>query len=186
MPDETAWVLLTDAQVTEVLKRELAQGFNENTVTDLQANAPFDPNQAHRQQALVWHGVDACRASIRLGGRCPLSVADDAVPPEAVVHILTWAAWRLAISNASLQMFIISEKGAVSPFGMLYKEAVDYFAKLDAGKPVTPPTVPTGIDYATAVSSTNPAICAVSWSDMRMTDVEYANEEKDALDLTTD
>lgn len=182
----TNWKTLTGANVVKVVARLVVKNSQENTGSDVMPGLPFDPGAENRADELVRMVVDDFRGAIQIGGRVPVSLTESTVPPDCERDALNFAAYQLFNSIPTLQMAVLTEKGAVSPFAKFYDAAMKRLENIRKGEAVVPPTDPCGVDYVTAVSDTNPAVCGVSWSDMRMTDKEYADGDVAELDMTTD
>lgn len=165
----------------ELLSAEVVFKCDANVSADSKPGDPFDPNGVTRSGLLLAQMVRKVRAAIRNAGHTPLSVTADCIPPEAFDHVLAMAAWRLVQSQPSVQMVVITERGAYSPLGDMNRQAEEWVeGKVGAGgarqggiatHAITPPTDPTGRDWTTAIA----------W----MTDVEdYSNAELEALTWT--
>lgn len=175
----TNWTAPTGADLALVLNWSLILKANQNLADDA-ANADqarVDLDAANRRNELVAMAVEEVRGAIRSGGRYPLAVTASTIPPEGKRHVLNLAAWQLINSTPNLNMAILTEKGVSMPFAQFYQDAKAWLAGLDRGGSLTRPTDPTGIDYVTAVSDTNPAIESISWGDLYGTDAQYAAGE---------
>lgn len=175
----TNWKIPTGRDLAKVISVLVIRKSDENIDTDSvdallastppkdQNEVPFDAELESRSNELVSTLVDTVRETIQNAGRNPISVTANAVPPKAFRHILNIAAFQLINSTPNLQMVIMTDKGAYSPFQTFYKEGMAYIKRLEDGDPVLPPTDPTGLDYLTAVdANTNPPISAVSSAPM--------------------
>lgn len=178
----TNWITLTGENLAEVLTWDAVKKANQNlgeTGMNATEGTTVDLEEANRRDQLVQNCVAEVRAAIQSAGRIPLSVTAGTVPPGAKRHVLNLAAWQLINSTPSLYTAILSGSGIgsgsalLTPFASFYGEAVKYLEGLAAGAPVPQPTDPTGIDYLTAVSDTNPSIRGVQWSDLYGDDVDY-------------
>ena len=114
-----------------------------------------------RSTMLVAQMVRKVRAAIRNAGHTPLSVAPNAVPPEALDHVIYMAAWRLLNSVLGLQTFIVTENAVYAPLSVFNKAAEEWVdGRLEGGRriggiathAITPPDDPCGRDWKTAVS----------------------------------
>jgi hypothetical protein len=146
-------------------------GSNENIGVDSTLGQEFDPALANRRDELMTLAIQTVRSNIQSAGRIPLSVTANAVPPDMEIHVLSWVAWRLINSNINLQSRLSGEGS--NPFKEAYDEACKRFDKLATGDNCISPTDPTGEDYLTAVSSSNPAISSIKWGDSLANDTEY-------------
>jgi hypothetical protein len=178
----TNWINITQSELGTVLQDAMIAQANEN----VPKQDFFDASQTNRVGLMLAACVAEVRAAIQRAGRYPLSVTADAVPPEAHRHVLNLIAYQVLASTPNLAQYLTLQNGASSPAQKLYDEARAFIEGLAKGNPVTAATDPTGRDYLTAVADDNPAVCAVWWSDMRMTKEQYNSGEKDALDMTTD
>lgn len=172
----TNWTIPTVRDLFLVLSQKQVNDANENTEATSNVDDELDYTGKTRASDLVTAAVDLCRASIQNSGAFPLSVTTGAVPPEAKHHVLSWAAYKLISGKPSLVAALMTEKGEM-PLAKDYKEACDYFAALvdvTSKVGIVLPTDPTGQDYLTAISSSNPAINIISWGDQYATDEEYA------------
>jgi hypothetical protein len=127
-----------------------------------------------RRGQIVLETIADFRGAIRQGGKYPLSITTNSVPPEVARHVLNMAAYQLINSTPNLGMVIITEKGASNPFQTFYNEAVKYLEALRTGRSISLPDDPTGQDYETAVADDNPAIKSIYWGDSYASDDEYA------------
>jgi hypothetical protein len=159
----TNWTVLGRADLRKVLSVVVSNQANQNTAWETGPNAILDDTQAERMGDLVAMAVAEVRGAIQAGGRMPLSVTAGAVPPSAVPHALYLAAWRLLTSTPGVPMVVVGEQATAKRF---HDEACKYLEGLRAGRTVERPTDPTGIDYATAVSASNPAINGVDGGDL--------------------
>lgn len=180
------WIAITGDDIVKVVSRLVIKNSNENTGADIPPGIPFDSGLANRADDIAAMVVLDFRGAVQTGGRYPVSVQADSVPPDCEREALNLAAYQLFNSIPTLQMAVLTEKGAVSPFAKFYDAALKRLEAIRKGDAVVVPTDPCGVDYLTAVSDTNLAVCGTSWSDMRMTDAEYAAGDVAALDMTTD
>ena len=189
----TNWTAPTGADLALVLNWSLILKANQNLADDA-ANADqarVDLDAANRRNELVAMAVEEVRGAIRSGGRYPLAVTAGTIPPEGKRHVLNLAAWQLINSTPNLNMAILTEKGVSMPFAQFYQDAKAWLAGRVKGGSITRPTDPTGIDYTTAVSDSNPAISGVEWSDLYGTAEQYAagevvNSDGSSYDLPVD
>jgi hypothetical protein len=156
----TNWIIPTADDVAKVISLEVLAKSNENIDGDSitaalaspETRRTYDPTLDDRCTAQIVFAVNQLRAAIQLNAKIPLSITPNAVPPEALRHVLYLAAYGLVNSTPNLQMVILSDKGAYSPLTDNFKIANKYFEDITKGKPVVPPTDPTGRDYLTAVN----------------------------------
>lgn len=162
----TNWLTVNGTQLGDVLNLLLVAKANQNVgddTLDPNVQAPVDLTEQNRRDDIVQVLVSELRANIQIAGQIPLSLTAATVPPGATRHVLNLAAWQLINSTPNLNMAIITENGISAPFASFYKEAVEYFKGVREGTLRPPvPTDPTGIDYLTAPSLTNPAISIMS------------------------
>lgn len=158
----TNWLTVAGVQLGDVLNLLLISKANQNVgddTSDPNDGTPTDLTEQNRRDNIVQDLVNELRANIQIAGQIPLSLTAATVPPGATRHVLNLAAWQLINSTPNLNMAIITENGISAPFANFYKEAVEYFKQVREGTLRPPvPTDPTGIDYLTAPSATNPAI----------------------------
>lgn len=171
----TNWKTPTGADLNNVLATEIIALANKNTGAGVNPspNAEIDTNKPTRADGLVLAVISEVRAAIMAGGTHPLSVTPDSVPPEAERHVWNMAAWQLINSTPNLPMAIITEGKVSSPLSAQNEKAEQYLASLRKAANVTPATDPTGQDYTTAVSTSNPRIKSVVWGDLYGTDEQY-------------
>lgn len=167
----TNWTTPTGPQVAQVIQLAVMAKANENiddnsvaaSQTGPQPIKPvaFDPTLEDRAGDLVNQLVAQVRETIQNLGRQAISVTAGAVPPKSALHVLNIAAFQLVSSTPNLQMVIMNDKAVYSPLQVLWKAGQEYIKSLENGAPVMTPSDPTGIDYLTAVSATNPAVSGV-------------------------
>lgn len=164
----TNWTVLGGGDLRKVISIGVETDANESTDPNTPAGTPLDAGGANRRDDLVALAVQEFRAAVRQAGRVALSVTASAVSPDAVRHVLVSAAYQLIVSTPNLKMFVITDKGISSPYSQLYKEAQEFLKGVREGRVCpTPPSDPTGQDWTTAVSTTNPALIgAVNWGDL--------------------
>lgn len=143
----------------------------------------LNENLDTRAKEAVRMQVAQVRAAIQNGGRIPLSVEEDCVPPEGEIHTLVLAAYQLCLPIPNLLAIILADGGVVSPIGRMWKDANDWLESIRKGGTVTPPTDPTGEDYATAPSDDNAEIQPIRWGDDQGTSVDG---DAGAIDMSTD
>ena len=159
----TNWIVPVGTDVVQVINVEVLANSIANTdvqtvesrlgqPTPPNARAQYDPNLEDSATDQITMAVNQVRAAIQLCSKIPLSITPGAVPPESFRHVLYLAAFGLVNSTPNLQMVILSDKGAYSPLADNFKKADAYLKAITDGKPVVPPTDPTGRDYATAVN----------------------------------
>lgn len=138
--------------------------------------------ESNRRDEAVAQAVKAVRGAIRTAGRYPYAVTADSVPPEGEWHALVIAAWRLINSTPGLaRSFLAGESGAETPLAKIYREAIEWVygcgtpkvGGLAQGAAFTLPSDPVGVDWATAVSTSNVAISGIKWGDSNADDTEY-------------
>ena len=172
------WTTLAANDLKKVIDHLCRESADQNTDATANSGTAFDPTLDTRAGELIELAVTEFRQSVKHGARYPISVTEAKVAPEAVIHCLNWAAWRLVTSSPNLKFVIITEQGVSSPYQRLYQEAVDYFKGLSKGMPVQVPDDPTGKDYATAVDvDDNPAIQGIRWGDTYGDADDYAGGE---------
>jgi hypothetical protein len=182
----TNWESPAGADLAKVLNLTILAAANQNLDANGQpANGQVDPDAPNRQNELVNLAISQIRAAIIKGGRIPLSLTAGSVPTGASIHVLFHAAWQLINTTPNLNMAILTEKGVSTPYAQFYKDACDYIKALEAGGLAPRPSDPTGVDYATAVSATNPAISGVVWGDLQAEDTDYAQGYTLAADGVT-
>ncbi len=191
----TNWTVLVGNDLSRVLSRKIIQDADESTADGVLPDETLDPSSTNnRSQVLVTQAVTELRAMVRLGGKSALAVTASSVPPESENHVLSYAAWRLVNSTPNLNAALFNE-GMRAGLKELYEQALRHYEAVLGGRPVTPPSDPTGQDYETAVDEDtesdtyNPAIPgAVRWGDMNGTDDDYATGETSdgATDLPID
>ena len=167
----TNWITLTGADLAQVMSQAMLDQANANIGPDVNANDAFDPDLPTRADAIVASAVLQLRANVQTAGRTAVSLTPGSVPPDAVRHVLNLAAGHLLQSTPNVQMVVVEGQPV---FMRLYDAAVKYFEEVARGSMVVDPTDPCGQDYQTAVSSTNPAVCGVSWQDDYAADSDYA------------
>lgn len=178
----TNWIQPAGADVRKFLTALVQEGANQNLADSVVDGSALEPSEANRRDELVALAVREVRAAIQKGGVYPLSVTEDAVPPDGERHALVLASWWLVNSTPSLQFAVIAATGEASPFGRFYGEAKAYLAALAAGGQFVLPTDPTGEDYLTAVGDENPALNGVRWGDVTGTSEEATGR----VDMSTD
>lgn len=156
----TNWKEPTGADLWKVLLLDIVEKADQDEEGHRQETNDLDEsNTETRRYQLVEEAVAEFRAAIRTAGRIPLSVTPDAVPPECVRHVLNIAAYQLVNSTPSLAAAVLHEQTSLKS---LYDEAIKKLEQIQQGAGLTPPTDPTGLDWTTAVSASNPAISAVT------------------------
>ncbi len=159
----TNWIVPLWTDVVQVINVEVLAKAISNTdlnTVNKSIGQPTSPNQAAQFDATLENNaqdqvnlaVAQIRAAIQLCAKIPLSITPAAVPPEAFKHVLYMAAYGVVNSTPNLQMVILTDKGAYAPLADNFKKADAYLQAITKGKPVVPPTDPTGRDYATAVN----------------------------------
>lgn len=171
----TNWITVTGPDLSAVLNLDIIKKANQNLDPENQpANGETDTDEANRRDELVLECVREVRAAIQTGGRYPLAVTADTVPPGFKRIVLNMAAWQMINSTPNLNMAILTQNGVSTPFARFYDEAVKIVDGLRRGASFPLPTDPTGQDYTTAVSDTNPAITSIQWGDNVADGEDYA------------
>jgi hypothetical protein len=93
------------------------------------------------------------------------------VPNLSAKHVLYMAAWPLIMSTPGIKMVVIGEQPVAKKF---YDDACKHIEGLKRGEAVDVPSDPTGADYSTPVSCTNPPVCLTAWGDTNGTKEDYA------------
>ena len=168
----TNWITIAGSDLAIVLNLDIIKKANQNLDPDSPPDT-VDTDEANRRDEIVAECVAEVRASIQNGGRYPLSVTANTVPPGTKRIILGMAAWQLINSTPNLNMAILTEKGVSTPFAKFYDQAIAWLEKLRSGASVVTPTDPTGQDYLTAVSDSNPALDGIHWGDLQADDSAY-------------
>lgn len=170
----TNWITVNGQDLSAVLNLDIIRKANQNLDPDNQpANGETDTDEANRRDELILECVRELRAAIQVGGRYPLAVTADTVPPGYKRTILNMAAWQLINSTPNLNMAILTQNGVSTPFAKFYDEAIKIVDGLRKGSSFPLPTDPTGQDYTNAISDTNPAINGVMWGDLVADDTSY-------------
>lgn len=157
----------------QVVSRDLVLKCDEDSAGGKDESNDFNDTLDTRAEKAVDHAVAEIRGAIESAGRYPLSVTAGGVPPEAFNHALVMAAWRLCAIKPSLLAVLLADGGEASPMKSLYREAQEWLKMVRAGGSFVLPTDPTGEDYSTAVSASNPAISGIRWGDSLADDTEY-------------
>ncbi len=155
------WISPTRDMIAQVISLGLMSKSNENTDDDsveaaLARNPPspiaFSIDDEDRATDIISLVVSQFRGAIQKAGKYPLSLTDGTVPPDLLKHVLNMAAWELVNSSQTLQMVILTEKGAYAPFQLFYKAAEAELEKLRKGYTIVLPSDPTGEDYINAIN----------------------------------
>jgi hypothetical protein len=135
-----------------------------------------DTSQGRNAKMLALQ-IARVRGTIQKVGRQALSLTAGSVPPEAQQHVLVLAVKALpTAASAELARYMENPE-----FKELCDEARDWLKGVAEGKvTVMDASDPTGVDYLTAVSATNPAVSAISWGD------QFADGESYAAGYKTD
>jgi hypothetical protein len=157
----------------QVVSRDLVLKCDEDSAGGKDESNDFNETLDTRAEKAVDHAVAEIRGAIESAGRYPLSVTAGGVPPEAFNHALVMAAWRLCAIKPSLLAVLLADGGEASPMKSLYREAQEWLKMARAGGSLVLPADPTGEDYSTAVSASNPAISGIRWGDSLADDAEY-------------
>lgn len=158
----TNWITPTANDLAKVISLEILRKSNEN-IDDESINAaydgagnsirpPYDQTLANRAAEQIDLAVKQFRGAIQNGGKYPLSVTPNSVPPETLRHVLYLAAFGLVNSNANLLMVVMNEANTYAPLQVGFKAADEYLQKLTKGGNIVTPTDPTGRDYQTAIN----------------------------------
>lgn len=140
------WVALTAVDLKNIALLDLLDRADENT--DANAVAGDEIEQARLTRRTFWaaQAVAQCRAAVLQGGRTALSLTAGTIPPEAVAHMATWAAWRLLNAvpgrNDEGPVSAVLNDPSTSDLRRFYDEAVAYLKGIERGDSVTPPTDP--------------------------------------------
>lgn len=172
----TNWINVTGANLSEVLNWDSIIKANQNLADGTNPDVggvDTDNTEPNRRDQAVLNAIADLRAAIASAGRYPLAVTTDSIPPGSRFHVLAIAAWRLLNSTPNINMAILTEKGVAMPYAQFYKDGMAYLEKLGRGQSFPPPTDPTGVDYLTAISATNPAIRSIRWADNEAEDTDY-------------
>src|SRR5580692_3430648 len=140
----TNWIQPESSDLSKVISAQLIAKSDENIGSDVESGQTFDPNADSRSAELIILVVAQFRGAIQKGGKYPLSLTPGTIPPDLMKHVLNMAAFELVNSTQNLQMVIMTEKGAYSPFQTFYKAAVEEMEKLVKGHSIILPTDPTG------------------------------------------
>lgn len=168
----TNWIVPTGKDLAKVLTVIVRNKANQNLDENTKDGDPVNPDEPDRQQAQVDMVVARLRANVGHASRFPLSLTAGSIPPEAEQYVLQLAAYGLITSTPNLQLAIMEQMK-----DLLQKwkdEGEKYIAGIGNGEPVTTPSDPTGQDYLTAVSATNPLPSLVHWENLYYTDVDFA------------
>jgi hypothetical protein len=177
-----AWVIPSGSDLWQVVSRDVVLKSDEDSAGGTNEGGNFNENLDTRAKKAVAHAVEEARGVIRVAGRYPLSVTLASIPPEGEQHILALAAWRLVMTKPGLLAVVMADGGVYAPINQLVKDAKEWLLFLRNGGAVTLPSDPTGADYVTAVSASNPAISGVKWGDSLADDDEYeAGETEDGV-----
>jgi len=168
-----AWTAPAGDDLWQIVSRSIVEKVNEDADGGKAEGNDFNENIDSRADKAVQYAVQEIRGAIESAGRYPVSITPAAVPPEGFQYALAIAAYRLCMPVPSLLAVIMGDGGAFSPMATLYKEATAWLNVLRAGGSFTMPTDPTGADYLTAVSDSNPAISGIKWGDSVADDTEY-------------
>lgn len=170
----TNWIAVSGKDIAAVLNLDIIKKANQNLDPENQpANSETDTDEANRRDELVLECIREVRAAIQTGGRYPLAVTPDTVPPGFKRIVLNMAAWQLINSTPNLNMAILTQNGVSTPFAKFYDESTKVVDGLRKGSSFPLPTDPTGQDYTNAISDTNPAITGVQWGDITADDSDY-------------
>lgn len=167
------WQAPTGDDLWQVVSRPVVLKSEEDSAGGTPSSNDFNDTLDTRASKAVEHVVAEVRGAIEATGRYPLSLTAGTVPPEGVQHVLALAAWRLAMPTPKLLAVILNEGGVFAPINQLVKDAKEWLQGLREGKAFVLPEDPTGVDYQTAVSDSNPAISGVKWGDSLADDTEY-------------
>lgn len=180
MPTETVWLTLSGADVAAVLDWRTVAQANQNLGEEYglnytQSGSGVDLAAANRRDELVLDSIREIRGAIQAAGRFPVSVTTGTIPPSMKRAALVIAAWQLVLSTPSLHATFFSSSELKSAWQKFYDDAIKKVEGLKNGDTIEQPSYPTGTDYLTAVSDTNPPVSPVTWGDMEATDVQYSD-----------
>jgi len=168
----TNWIIPTGNSIAKVLTALVRQKANQNIDPDVKDTDAFDPDMPNRADAIVAMVVARVRGGIQHANRFPLSVTLGAIPPESEQIVLNYAAYSLVTATPNLQSAIMENmKDLLAKWRDVGEK---YFEDLKNGLSVVYPSDPTGQDYLTAESATNPAPNLIGWSSLYWTDAEFA------------
>ena len=139
-----AWVALEGKDLTQVISLASLQSADENTDNpNLPPETDFDPAGVKRSDQAVANAINDIRGAIKAGGRFPLSVTANSVPPSATSHVLNLAAYALVGAKPDLAAkLLLDPTGGESPMVRFYKEARDWVKRVKAGEAVEYPADP--------------------------------------------
>lgn len=164
MADPTNWIVPKGSDLKKVLDQIVVKAADANTGDDAQVNQPLDPDAAKRSDDAIDLVVQRFLGCIKNAARQPVSLTAGAVPPEAKVHVLVLSAFLLTASKPNLMMIVTPDGAIYAPFNQLVKTAEAWFKGVNDGDiTVTFPSDPTGQDYLTEVTATNPLPSAVGF-----------------------
>jgi len=168
-----AWTAPAGSDLWEVVSRSVVEKTDEDSAGGKAETNNLNAALDTRAKKAVSHAVAEVRGAIEAAGRYPLSLTAGSVPPEGFQHTLALAAWRLAAVKPTLLALLLADGGVYAPLNQLVKDAKDWIKRITEGGSITLPTDPTGADYTTAVSTSNPAISGIKWGDSLGDDTEY-------------
>lgn len=154
----TNWINPYASDLIKVISTQLRRNSDENIPDDPSVNQPtqssgsFDPSVDSRGDEIITLIVNQFRGAIQKAGKYPLSITEGSIPPDLMKHFLNMAAFELVNSSQTLQMVVLTEKGAYSPFQTFYKAAEEELEKIRKGYAIVLPTDPTGQDYINPVN----------------------------------
>ncbi len=159
----TNWIVPTSDTLAQVAASYIISKANENIDANSLSQSLSQPDQA--SQSPNWDpalddrateqinlAVAQMRGAIQNAGKQPLSVTAGSVPPDALKHVLSLAAYGLVSSTLNLQYVLATEKGDISPLAANFRIANAYLEKVTKGMVVVPPTDPTGRDYINPIN----------------------------------
>jgi hypothetical protein len=167
------WSIPTGDDLWQIVSRSVVLKSDEDSAGGSNDGNNQDASLDSRAKKAVEHAVAEVRGAIESAGRYPISVTEGSVPPEGLQHTLALAAWRLVMTKPGLLAIVMGDGGVYAPLNALVKDAKEWMKRLNEGGSFVLPNDPTGVDYSTAVSSSNPAISGIKWGDSVADDSEY-------------
>ena len=179
----TNWVVPTVQSLATILDQTLIDQCNQNVPT---IPGPLDYTQPNQAGLLLALEIQTIQSYIISSGRFPLSLTPSAIPPESEIHCLVSVVFKLVVSTPSTLQQLLTQDESF-PLARQFAAAQVFFKQLREAPSelsLVLPTDPTGVDYATAPTSTNnliptvtPAVNlqvhAVWWGDQYGTVEEY-------------
>jgi len=186
-PATTNWLVPERHDLLRVLDAHVMEKADAPVSATSGPDDPISAGVPRRSELLLQEAINRVRYAIRHAGHTPLSVTANAVPPEAVIHVLNMAAWMLVRSTPNIQMVVFTERGAYAPLGDAHRQAEKYLEDIPK-KGITEPTDPTGRDWTTAITwmddveeYTDEELQSLTWSWPEFSALGYTYEEWSAL-----